>query len=368
MLHAGPSDPPRARVLKVRGILDALAQTAIGDQPYGAILQNEAKRLARQPASYILGEFLASENVAFHVRDVISGAGRHGLAYLSEGDLASSAAEHFFPAASATIGRIAGPDPLLAQQYIDVFSGRTFRRSLFVRRESAARNLVPPRAENMETLHIASPVKRAETSDNSGTIEFVDHRGRTFTIRDDIVAHGLACLGGAYPSTHSVRDIVGSCEPQAAPQRDAARVRMRHALYRLVAGGRAVISTEPLSAGRADAAYPEAWMLARHEAASGQPWITSLRHVAIPLSPVLRLLIPRLDGRHGRTMLADRLGVALNCREITAPEPSRTPTSSGHECAATIAERLLDAALDHLAKQAVLSPSSSSDLSRGMDQ
>jgi hypothetical protein len=51
-------------------------------------MRNEAKRIAKLPSSYILGEFLAAENAPCYFHEFINWAGQYGLSYLCEGDLA----------------------------------------------------------------------------------------------------------------------------------------------------------------------------------------------------------------------------------------------------------------------------------------
>jgi len=58
--HVGRAGPPRERVAKARGVLESIAQSTNQTEPYGVLLRSEAKRIARRPSAYILGEFLVA--------------------------------------------------------------------------------------------------------------------------------------------------------------------------------------------------------------------------------------------------------------------------------------------------------------------
>lgn len=60
--HAGEEGPPQGRVERVCWALQAMAENASDDSPYGQLLRDEAELTAKLPDSYILGEFLVPHN------------------------------------------------------------------------------------------------------------------------------------------------------------------------------------------------------------------------------------------------------------------------------------------------------------------
>ena len=119
---------------------------------------------------------------------------------------------------------------------------------------------------------------------------------------------------------------------------------------------RASISVLPLRVGQADHEHPTAWRLARMEASSSQPWITSLRHAGVPAHPILRTLLPYLDGVHARSALRARLADALQRRTVSVPELAADQPPLSEEGFDAVAEQYVEQTLRHLARQALLEP------------
>ena len=353
LLHAG-TGPPLTRVARVRALLDDLASAVRPAEPYGLLLQGEARRLTRRPASYIIGEFLAPDNVPMHFADVAAMAQRHGLSYLCEGDLPSSLPETAAPGRAAAIRRHAGNDPGAVQQYLDIFLGRTFRRSLFVRSGASGVAITPPRPESLASLHIASELQALSIADEGRdrhATAFKDHRGKTFTVTDAAVGRCLMRLGKTFPATLPVDELISDA---AGNDGDVAAVsKVRDALFRLLCSGRASISSQPLAVGRADAERPVAWSLARAEAASGQPWVTGARHTSVLLNPAMKCLLPLLDGSLDRAALLAKLADALARGDIKLhANPATTETSA--VAIRPSFEKQLALALDYLERNALL--------------
>ena len=130
---------------------------------------------------------------------------------------------------------------------------------------------------------------------------------------------------------------------------------MSKAVFRLLTSGRALASTLPLRCGNADAARPCVWSVARAEAATGQPWVTSLRHTSVILSPVLRVLVPRMDGRHDRAMLAAHLVSEHGAGAIDLTSEPTAPRDAAIEFPLeALAKAHIERALGYLAVNALL--------------
>jgi SAM-dependent methyltransferase len=152
---AGTEGTPQERVARARDMLQQIEKATSGRHAYGSVLRDEAKRMSRMPASYILGEFLAEDNAPATFRDFIGKAERHGLCFLGEADLNAEANQLITPDARRDLERIAGSDRNGAEQRLDLFSGRPFRRSLLVKAETA-RSLGAPKPERLKGLYVTS--------------------------------------------------------------------------------------------------------------------------------------------------------------------------------------------------------------------
>jgi hypothetical protein len=138
--------------------------------------------------------------------------------------------------------------------------------------------------------------------------------------------------------------------------RDQIAERVRHAVFAMVMAGRADISVLPLWVGQADQNRPAAWKLARMEAVSGQAWITSLRHTGVPALPVLRFLLPCLDGTRDHVALRAALADALRSGAVPMPEPPTGQDAVLSVSLEMVAEDYLGQTLRYLSRQALLAP------------
>ena len=350
--HAGPNGPPQDRAARARAALDRIAAASDAREPYGQLLRTEARRLKGVPSAYIMGEFLAPNNAPCTVQDFITRAARHGLDYLCEADLCTSVPPTLDPAIRARLTSFAGPDRAATEQQLDFITGRLFRRSVLVRSRPAGAQAHAPTPDQLTLLHLDAPLQLDPAQSTAEAAVFTDDRAQPVTVHDPAIRRAIGQLAAAYPGTMTPAQLtaVPGCSPADAP-------RIRQALFKMVLAGRAGISAVPAPPVQ-PADFPRAWPVARLEASAGQPWITSLRHVGIPAHPVLKLLLPLLDGTHNRTMLQSRLASALRESKLPPPNPpgNGQPPSPDHPD--TVAAQSLKWALAHLARHGFLEPPS----------
>ena len=103
--------------------------------------------LADVPSAYIMGEFLTQDNAPCHVGDFIKRAADDELDYLCEADLSAAVPPTLDPAICGRIASIAATDRAAAEQHIAFLTGRLFRSSILVRRQSATRLPATPDPE-----------------------------------------------------------------------------------------------------------------------------------------------------------------------------------------------------------------------------
>ena len=344
--HAGTEGTPQERVTRAREILRQIETATSGRHAYGSVLRDEAKRMSRMPASYILGEFLAKDNAPATFRDFIGKAERHGLCFLGEADLNAEANELITPDARRDLERTASTDRNGAEQRLDLFSGRPFRRSFLVKAETAS-SLGAPKPERLKGLYVTSRLIPDPARTKDRTIAFVDGRGRSIATQTPCIGRALMQLATAYPATVSIDALTG-----AGPD----SIRVAKVLLRLLSEGRATVSTLPLAVGGGTEARPRAWALARAEAAMGQPFVTSMRHIAVELPRVAVGVTARLDGTNDRNALAQWLARAIAAGAVHLPD-QKAPLPGG-EALVAVAHSHVEETLRHLAMGAVLLPPS----------
>jgi|CXWL01.1.fsa_nt_gi SAM-dependent methyltransferase len=305
--HAGASGAPQERVKKVRAILADIAEFARPGDPYGSLLRNEAKRIAHRPGSYILGEFLVPDNAPCYFPDFAARARAHDLAYVCEAELEAGVPSTIGETAQAKIAAHAGGDRDSIEQYIDYFTGRTFRSSVLVR---GAGRTTKRDYSQLDRLHIAACFREDK---KAGGAVYTDSLGRALRPESPALERLLRQLAEARPDSLTMAELVG---PQAAG--DEARI--REALSLLTQKGQVEVSALPVRVGRARADFPRMWPLARYECASGKPWMTSLTHAPTPVRPAVAILAAHLDGSHDRAALDVRFADAIRRGVVKTPE------------------------------------------------
>ena len=351
--YAGTEGTPLRRVARARAALEHIAATTDETEPYGLLLRTEARRLKQVPASYILGEFLAPDNAPCYVKDFIGRAEQADLDYLCEVDLSAAVPHTLEPEVRNRITAFTATNRPDLEQDIDFLTGRLFRRSVLMRRQPADHPRAGPRSSQLQALHIASPVRLDATRSNDDFSVFTDNRGRPISIREPAIRQAIEGLEQAYPGTLSLHDLT-ACAGYPPDSDIAARI--REVIFAMVLAGRASVSAIPLMVGSADDERPSVGQLARIEAASGQPWLTSLSHVGVPVQPILRILLPHLDGTHDRSALRERLASALLSRIVQVPELPADQASPSPEQLAGVTGHYVDLSLQFLARHGLLEP------------
>ncbi len=349
--YAGADGAPQHRVARARAALEQIAEASPGDQPYGVLLRAEASRLRHMPAAYILGEFLAPDNAPCTVQDFIGRAGRNGLDYLCEADLSASVPQVLDPVLPDCLAPL-GSSRTVTEQRIDLLTGRPFRCSVLVRQQAAIRHPLPS-AERLRPLHMSSPLHFDAAGSTDGTAMFRNGRIHLIENGDPVARRALECLAAAYPSTVTLDKLVAASAGDTMDA-DSIRARIGDALLPLVLSGQASVSILPLQLGHAADERPKVWAFARMEAASGQPWITSLRHVGVPVRPILRALLPYLDGLHDQATLCALFAGAITSGALNVPElPADQPFPSPERLNA-VAGHHVEQTLRYCARQALL--------------
>lgn len=334
--HTATESVASRRVVMARALLDDIAASANAGEPYGLLLQNEARRIAHRPASYIMGEFMSADNTAFYVSDFVEQAARLGLDYLADADLDAAVPETLGAPFQQRLAAHAGAGLLAREQYADYFTGRPFRSALLVK-TAASRSAFD--SSRLRLLQLSGEFKR---SGDGAEPMFKDARGRAVRGSDPVVLQALSRLAAAHPATLSFAELSDADGEGGA--------RVCEALGLLLRAGQISASSARLRVGDGAASHPRAWDLARREAASGQPFVTSLAHAPVLVKPIAGWMLSRLDGRMDQAGLKAALTEALRRGEVRVPEMGQ----EGGGNVESVAAAYFDRALSHLAAKALL--------------
>lgn len=300
--HAGECASPQEGVAKGREMLARLAAISRESTPYGQLIRHEAKLLATYPDTYIMGEFLVDQNRPCYFRDFVERAEHAGLAYLADTDLRSSLPETISPEFSQLLAGMAGPDRRMREQYFDFFQGRQFRQSLLVRKSQSAAGQPTVDHRRLAALHFSSQL-RLEAGTPGAALTLREPKGKSITTNDPMAARALDSLGAAFPETRSLPQLMNGLAINGAAESAEVRDRILASLVRLIVAGLVDMSSLPVTTGRAAAARPVAWRVARQDQLASQPWVTSLRHMPVRLDAATSALLPLLDGSNDRAAL-----------------------------------------------------------------
>ena len=198
--HSAQFNEPGARVRQARNLLDFLAKSVAQDNtPYSALLQAELAVVRQSSDSYLFHEHLEENNDPVYFHEFVERAKSHGLKYLGEADLRVMVPGNFPPEIENVLQMLAADD-IHMEQYMDFLRNRTFRQTLLCHDAlSPDFNIT---ANRLETLHVASPAKLAESvgelhADEYAVFEGLD--GVRISVRQPLAKAALLHLIEVWP-------------------------------------------------------------------------------------------------------------------------------------------------------------------------
>lgn len=326
--HAGTLATPQQQVAKGLALLEELAQSTDATRPYGQALRAEAKLLAETTPSYIMGEYLAASSTPCYFHEFSARVSAHGLAYLCEARFDIGLIEELHPDFDRKIRAHAGDDPVAHEQYLDLFLGRQFRRSVLVKADHTASITRTISKARLSGLHLATTLEPDLEESSYGKIVFKNSDERTLTAIDPDVCRALELLATVAPRTLTPEEICAKVIPAGVLDRAPREGRVIEALLHMVRADFGTASTSAVRADEASALMPRAWKLARCDAANRRPWTTNLGHRIVRLDDLTCWLLQRLDGSTDRLELAKQLIAAVQIGEISGSEVVTTNRSA----------------------------------------
>ncbi|HEY1941304.1 MAG TPA: methyltransferase regulatory domain-containing protein [Roseiarcus sp.] len=317
LLHARIRNDPETRAAETRALFELLAEQSLDKYTYGRFWREEARRMAAGGDAYLAHEIFEDANLPVTFSDFHAALDRHRLAYLSESLIAAGNEENLAPAAAASVRALARGEDRAREQYLDIFSGRSFREALIIHAARAgAIDRTPPR-ERIDDFHFIAPLDLV--------VKPVEGRNEQFFVADGDegvhvagaeVAVALGRLIARLPRSSQLEDIapVDSCAPEV-------RAAVADALLRMVQSSQCAVSLTAVDCAAGLSERPVAWSLAASDARVGDATAT-LRHAPVQLEPMQRLLLPLLDGTRTRDELVEfAVGLAeQSVLQFTGPQ------------------------------------------------
>jgi hypothetical protein len=305
LYHARGLNQPRAKLEAAREIATAVAELS-PDNLYGKLVRAEVETIGGCDVRHLYHDDLGEVNQPVYFHEFLETAGRHGLQYLTDTD--SLMGSLVSGEAGERVRQLAAGDPVRAEQYMDFLHARRFRQSLLCLDTVRLDRSVPAAA--LQDLHVASSMPPGPEQPD-GTQEFRLRADYTVTTNHPWMKHLLTTLAAAWPSTRPLRDFDGWQE-----QRDS--------ILRLFVAEALRLRITPLRAPRHAGQRPAVAALTRAEIAMGSGFATNLYHSMVDVSaPLLRELVPLLDGTRDRAALAAALSAAVRAGRCNLEFPEQ---------------------------------------------
>lgn len=341
------AETAQAKLAAARAALARMAAAVDGlDALSARYLKTELANLKDTHPSYLLHEYMATENSAFLLRDFIADAAQAGLTYVADSEL-----QTFFP---AVLGE--GVEQALAdledqieiEQWHDFVANRNFRRSLLCRDDAPMVERIDFAAfEAMAFSADLAPPPKLDLR-RPRPAPFCQTNGATLNVSHPLTKAALVHLAAVHPDALTLDEL----HRQAAAQVKAAGGGAQ-------AGETAAFSAEffSLFAHRALRAHPAprrhfrqvqarplASALARAQADLGLGQVTGVHHTGLDLDPISTRLVGLLDGTRDLDALTREIAAELAAGTLPPPPGLDPRRLSGERLAQPVraaCERLL---------------------------
>jgi SAM-dependent methyltransferase len=290
--HVAGIEDPTARIAEARAMAARMAD-AMAQQPgLASAIAIEFREIADRPGYGLMHDDLSAVNHPVLLRDMVAESASHGLAWIGDADLFRHAAPAFGETMNAWL---AAADRLTREHVIDHMRLRRYRESLFVRE-----GVTKPGAPNARRL---APMHAAATNT---TVE--RHAAQQDRSAPPLQRALIDRLVDVHPGSLPVEELVeliaaraGAGSPLAS--RDNALLLLLNAAYAGVIVPLAAPAGISVSASDRPIAFaPARWQASRHD------FVVNRRHDGVVFTdPVMRALLPLLDGSRDREALVAAL-------------------------------------------------------------
>lgn len=309
--HTRNVEAPGARVRDSLDIVRMLAGAVpVGRGPQGALLAFYTSSLEGRSNQGIYHDELSDTNDAFYFTDFAASAREAGLQYLAEPELSSMLVSNLPPHLRAVIAERASSIEE-AEQYLDFFRSRYFRRTFLCHEGLSIERRLEPRVETFGKFRIASNASVVPDEANPagpGVATFRTEAGESFATDHPVSKAAFDLLIRAHPSAIPFGDLLADSLARCGLGSEAAAEHGPILAASLLAAlsksdQLLTLTLAPDAFTRTPDERPQAGRYARYCALQGDLVVTSLRHEMIQLDGLPALLLPLLDGARDRSAL-----------------------------------------------------------------
>lgn len=192
-IHTQDIEKPLEKIQRAKEFIKFLGENTVQKDVYKFILQNEFYNLENKDAAAIFHDNLSGINQPFYFYEFAEMLAENGFQFLAEAELFSMFLHNSTPEAKRFLEEI--DDFIWRQQYLDFLKGRSFRQTLFCRKNfELNRN---PQPEILDALFIASGIKAESENSELDTAKpenFIGLDGRKIEINHPLTKTALCHL------------------------------------------------------------------------------------------------------------------------------------------------------------------------------
>jgi SAM-dependent methyltransferase len=315
LVRSRPRDPSgaRERVLALRAIVGE-AETS-----WQQILAHELELVADAGESYLVHEYLEDVNDAFWLGDLARDFAGDGLRYVA--DASFDRPEGWVHPALRERVRALTDDPVFEEELIDLVAFRQLRCATFARSDAAIS--ARPGADLLDEARVACaahPLGDPFDLAPGVTERFRGARGAEVESDSPLRKAALLVLAERYPHAFTMDEL---CDRAAELLRRygiepdlGERAALKDGLYRLWLHLEAELRLEGARVRTEASPRPIATVLARYEA-EHRLVLTTPIHSAVPLEPIDREIVKRLDGSRTEAEVVSDIVLALERGELS---------------------------------------------------
>lgn len=325
MFHAGNLEEPVQRLGQAKAILEYIKGITAEQSTYGKMLRDEAAIVSRVSDDYLQHEHLSHNNKPMYFREFVQLAAEHKMAYLGEAYLSDMAPQRLGGQVYETLSKLSAGNILATEQYMDFFTNRTFRQTLLVHQDAAARinrALGPASLKDMAfSTVLAADATFKPVPGQAPLGKFGDTAGRSIAVNAALPLAMIQTLVEARPYPVTFDDLARLSRAKV-PQLEGAPAQaltdaLGTELLNLMLQNMVRVHLEP-PAPPVARDKPEASLLARVQARQGQNWATSVLHVPVGISPGHQAVLSVLDGTRDIPALEEELKARFKDGRLTA--------------------------------------------------
>jgi methyltransferase-like protein/protein-L-isoaspartate O-methyltransferase len=316
-------DEPEMRAVKGRSSLRQLAEMVPGEgnvyggflQMYAQLIDGEVEDSSAKSNALLFHDEMEENNDPVYFYQFAAHAARHGLQYLGDFHHASGGA--LAPEVTAKLQAMSR-NHIELEQHLDFLQNRTFRQTLLCHDDVVlSRSVKASQARAFFAASRAEPVSEEPDIASVSIEQFRGHDGALLSINHPVSKAAMLCLAEAWPRAMSFEELLTAARRRLAREAKDGNHGSDGDLDAEVLGAnllrghgysQSLVELHVHAAPVASVAgeRPRASRVARLWTSQSDT-ITNLRHERLKVDPLVRYLLPFLDGSRDREALLQTL-------------------------------------------------------------